>query len=143
MAVKIRLRRMGKRNAPAHRVVVTDGRKPRDGRFIELVGTYNPRLKQETIDLERVDYWISRGAKPSDTVDAIIKRARAGISFGGSPKNETAEPAEQAPADAEAVAPEATGEETETEESSADAADNQAAEEPDAPESADDDQDKK
>lgn len=83
MAVRIRLRRTGKRNAPSHRIVVTDSRSPRDGRFIEILGTYNPSRKQETIDLERADHWLSHGAKPSETVDAIIKRARAGVSFGG------------------------------------------------------------
>lgn len=82
MAVRIRLRRTGKRNAPSHRIVVADGRSPRDGRFIELVGTYDPVKKAETIDLERVDYWVSQGAQPSDTVWGIIKRVRAGVPLG-------------------------------------------------------------
>jgi small subunit ribosomal protein S16 len=77
MSVKIRLRRTGKRNAPCHRIVVADSRSPRDGRFIEIIGVYDPRHEFERIDLERVDYWIPRGAQPSETVSAIIKRARA------------------------------------------------------------------
>lgn len=79
MAVRIRLRRTGKRNAPCHRIVVTDSRSPRDGRFIENIGVYDPRAKYEKLDLERADYWLSVGAIPSETVGAIIQRARAGI----------------------------------------------------------------
>mgnify|MGYP006278183513 CR=1 FL=1 len=81
MAVRIRLRRTGKRNAPAHRIVVTDKRNPRDGKFIECIGTYNPRHSTENIDIERVDYWLSQGAQPSETVSAIIKRCRANVSL--------------------------------------------------------------
>ena len=75
--VTIRLRRTGKRNAACHRIVVADSRSPRDGRFIEIIGLYDPRHETEKIDLERVDYWLPRGAQPSETVSAIIKRARA------------------------------------------------------------------
>ena len=78
MAVRIRLRRTGKRNAACHRIVVADSRSPRDGRFIETIGVYDPRHKEEKIDLERVDYWVSQGAQPSDTVKHIILRAREG-----------------------------------------------------------------
>ncbi len=78
MSVKIRLRRTGKRNAACHRIVVADSRCPRDGRFIENIGFYDPRHKNEKIDLQRVDYWLPRGAQPSETVSAIINRARAG-----------------------------------------------------------------
>lgn len=78
MAVKIRLRRTGKINQPCHRIVVTDIRSPRDGSFIECIGVYDPRHKTETIDLARVDYWVGKGAKTSETVGAIVKRARAG-----------------------------------------------------------------
>ena len=86
MPVRIRLRQTGKRSQHSHRIVIADGRSPRDGRFIECIGTYDPRHKLEKIDLERVDYWLPRGAQPSETVDAIIKRARAGISWTGVPK---------------------------------------------------------
>ncbi len=82
MAVRIRLRRTGKRNAPCHRIVVADARSPRNGRFIENIGIYDPRQQVENIDLERVDYWVSCGAIPSETVEGIIKRARAGIPMG-------------------------------------------------------------
>lgn len=82
MAVKIKLRRVGKRNAGSHRIVVIDSRRPRDGNYIEKVGMYDPRHKTEKIDLERVSYWISVGAQPSDTVSAIINRARAGVPMG-------------------------------------------------------------
>ncbi len=79
MAVKIRLARRGKKNAAAYRIIVADGRSPRDGKFIEVIGNYNPRLKEEKIDLEKVAKWISNGAQPSDTVKAIINRAEKGI----------------------------------------------------------------
>ena len=82
MAVKIRLRRIGKRSIPCHRIVVADGRSPRDGRFIEQVGTYDPIHEQESVDVARVDYWVGCGAQMSDTVRAIVRRARAGISLG-------------------------------------------------------------
>lgn len=82
MSVKIRLRRTGKRNQACHRIVVCDARSPRDGRFIEIIGLYDPRHECEKIDLERVDYWVPRGAQLSETVTAIVKRAREGRSFG-------------------------------------------------------------
>jgi small subunit ribosomal protein S16 len=77
MAVKIRMKRIGAKNKPAFRIVVADSRSPRDGRFLEELGTYLPRKKGEnfTIDLERVKYWLSKGAQPSDTVASFIKRA--------------------------------------------------------------------
>ena len=76
MAVKIRLRRMGAKKAPFYRIVVADSRYPRDGRFIEEVGTYNP-LKQPsevTVDAEAVKKWIANGAQPTDTVKALLKK---------------------------------------------------------------------
>ncbi|MEC9081404.1 MAG: 30S ribosomal protein S16 [Verrucomicrobiota bacterium] len=79
--VKIRLRRFGKRNTPVYRVVVADGRSPRDGRIIEEVGTYDPLLKNNNfkLKLDRVDYWLGVGAQPSDTVASFIKKARNGL----------------------------------------------------------------
>jgi small subunit ribosomal protein S16 len=77
MAVKIRLRRTGKKNAPAHRIVVADCRSPRDGRFIELLGNYDPLNQTEKVDVARYDYWVSVGAQPSLTVQNIVRRARA------------------------------------------------------------------
>lgn len=78
MAVRIRLRRTGTLKKPYYRVVATDSRSPRDGRFIEILGHYNPRGEDEKVNLERIDYWISKGAQPSATVAAIIKRAKSG-----------------------------------------------------------------
>ncbi len=80
MAVKIRMQRGGATHNPHYRVVVTDVRSRRDGRFVEKVGVYDPKnkdqRKQYALDLERVDYWLSVGAQPSDTVRSLIKRAR-------------------------------------------------------------------
>ena len=78
MAVSIRLRREGSLNNPYYKVVVADQRSPRDGKFIELVGNYDPKKAGENanIDLSRIDYWIQNGARPSDTVRSIIKKAR-------------------------------------------------------------------
>ncbi len=79
MATAIRLRREGAKNAPYYKVVVADSRARRDGRFIEIIGTYDPKVEGSNakIDLERADYWISVGAQPSDTVKSIIKKSRA------------------------------------------------------------------
>lgn len=78
MAVAIRLRREGSLNHPYYKVVVADQRSPRDGKFIEIIGTYDPKVKGDnsTIDLARADYWITCGARPSDTVRSIMKKAR-------------------------------------------------------------------
>jgi small subunit ribosomal protein S16 len=78
MAVSIRLRREGNLNNPYYKVVVADARSPRDGKFIELVGNYDPKKAGENanVDLSRIDYWIQNGAQPSDTVRSIIKKAR-------------------------------------------------------------------
>ena len=76
--VKIRLRRMGAKKAPYYRVVVADSRSPRDGRFIEEIGTYDPAAENAAdkikVDMERVNYWISNGAQPTDTVRGLIKK---------------------------------------------------------------------
>ncbi len=80
MAVKIRLARHGAKKRPYYRVVVADGRMPRDGRYIELVGRYNPLTNPKTIDinLEKVDEWISKGAQPTNAVAHLIDVARNG-----------------------------------------------------------------
>jgi small subunit ribosomal protein S16 len=77
MSVKIRLKRVGTKNTPAFRIVVADSRSPRDGRFIEEIGTYLPLQKGENvkINLERAKYWVGVGAQPSDTVASFIKKA--------------------------------------------------------------------
>lgn len=78
MAVRIRMKRVGGLNDPHFRVVVTDKRSPRDGRFIEEIGAYHPRQEKANfqIDLERAKYWVSKGAQPSDTVRSLIKKAQ-------------------------------------------------------------------
>lgn len=78
MAVRIRLKRIGTTNAPAYRIVVADKRSPRDGRFIEEIGWYQPLQKDNNyaLKLERAEYWIGKGAKPSDTVASFIRRSR-------------------------------------------------------------------
>lgn len=75
MAVKIRLRRMGAKKNPFYRVVVADSRSPRDGRFIEEIGYYNPLTEPKTvkIDDEKASKWLKNGAKPTDTVDRLFK----------------------------------------------------------------------
>ena len=79
MAVKIRLRRMGAKKAPFYRVVVADSRYPRDGRFIEEIGYYNPLEEPAVIkiDTEKAEKWIANGAQPTDTVKALMKIASA------------------------------------------------------------------
>ena len=76
MAVSIRLRREGAKNRPYYKVVVADSRSPRDGKFIEILGTYDPKKPDHnsTLKLERIDHWISKGAQPSDTVRSLIKK---------------------------------------------------------------------
>ncbi len=80
MAVKIRLARHGAKKRPYYRVVVADGRMPRDGRYIELVGRYNPLTNPKVIDinLEKVDEWIAKGAQPTNAVSHLIDVARNG-----------------------------------------------------------------
>lgn len=75
MAVKIRLKRTGKKKQPHYRVVVADSRSPRDGRFIEEIGYYNPRVEpaEVRIDLEKANDWISKGAQPTETVRKLLK----------------------------------------------------------------------
>ncbi len=76
MAVKIRLRRMGAKKAPFYRIVVADSRYPRDGRFIEEIGYYNPTKDpaEVKIDVEKAQKWISTGAQPTDTVKSLFKK---------------------------------------------------------------------
>jgi small subunit ribosomal protein S16 len=124
MAVAIRLRREGALNRPYFKVVVADKRSPRDGKFIEIVGTYDPKKRgmNSTLKLERIDYWISKGAQPSDTVRSLIKKnknpeaaakkmaaaeAKKAAKPKAAPKTEAAPAAEPAPEAPAASAPEA------------------------------------
>jgi len=77
MSVKIRLRRMGAKKAPFYRFVVADSRSPRDGKFIEELGYYNPNTEPSEIkvDAEKVKKWMANGAQPSDTVKVLLKKA--------------------------------------------------------------------
>ncbi len=77
--VKIRLRRMGAKKAPFYRIVVADSRYPRDGRFIEEIGTYDPTAEpaQLKVDADRAQAWIKTGAQPTETVKALLKKAGA------------------------------------------------------------------
>ena len=79
MAVKIRLRRMGAKKAPFYRIVVADYRYPRDGRFIEEIGYYNPMTEPSTVkvDADKAKQWIANGAQPTDTVKALLKKSGA------------------------------------------------------------------
>jgi small subunit ribosomal protein S16 len=78
MSVSIRLRREGAKKRPYYKVVVADSRSPRDGKFIEIIGTYDPTKAGDnsTLKLERAQYWISKGAQPSDTVRSLIKKTK-------------------------------------------------------------------
>ena len=75
--VKIRLRRMGAKKAPFYRIVVADSHYPRDGRFIEEIGTYDPKAKpaELKVDVERAQAWIKTGAQPTETVKSLLKKA--------------------------------------------------------------------
>ncbi len=78
MAVKIRLRREGRKKTPMYRIVVADSQSPRDGRFIEIIGQYQPRFSGDTainLQVDRVNYWLNVGAQPTDTVRALLRRA--------------------------------------------------------------------
>jgi small subunit ribosomal protein S16 len=90
MAVSIRLRREGTKNSPYYKVVVADKRSPRDGKFIEIIGTYDPKKSghNSTLKIDRIEYWISKGAQPSDTVRSLIKQNKKATT--------TAQPALQA-----------------------------------------------
>ena len=99
MSVSIRLRREGSKNRPYYRVVVTDSRSPRDGKFIEILGTYDPKQtgQNSSFSVERAEYWISKGARPSDTVRSLIKKQKKVVSAepAAEPEPESSEPAEE------------------------------------------------
>ena len=121
MAVKLRLMRMGKKKQPTYRIVAADARSPRDGRFIEIVGTYDPRHDPSVIEVnnDRAVHWLRHGAQPTERVQKLLSISGAWESFTGEapppppapkPKKEKAEapaaeeaPAEEAPAEAEAA----------------------------------------
>jgi len=78
MSTRIRLRKIGRKKLPLYRIVVADKESPRDGRFIEILGTYNPKLegsKKIVVDVEKAKSWLAKGATPTDTVEALLKSA--------------------------------------------------------------------
>ena len=95
MAVRLRLMRMGKKKQPTYRVVAADSRSPRNGRFIEIIGTYQPRLEPSVvkIDNERAVHWLQHGAQPSETVEKLLKISGAWADFKGEQFSPTAPPA--------------------------------------------------
>ncbi len=78
MSTRIRLRKIGRKKLPLYRIVVADKESPRDGRFIEILGTYDPKqegVKKIVIDVEKAKSWLAKGATPTDTVEALLKSA--------------------------------------------------------------------
>jgi small subunit ribosomal protein S16 len=103
VTVKLRLMRMGKKRQPTYRIVAADSRSPRDGRFIEVVGTYAPRAEPSVVkvDNDKALAWLSRGAQPTDTVRKLLEISGAWAQHVGSRKGTTSSaPAEHAPAEA-------------------------------------------
>ena len=90
MAVSIRLRREGAKNRPYYKVVVADSRSPRDGKFIEIIGTYDPKKPEHnsTLKVDRAEYWIARGAQASDTVRSLIKKNKRMATASTSPSQQ-------------------------------------------------------
>lgn len=105
MAVSIRLRREGAKNRPYYKVVVADSRSPRDGKFIEILGTYDPKKPDHnsTLKLDRIDHWISKGAQPSDTVRSLIKKNKKQAPSAQTEETPPAAPAAEEPAAAPAA----------------------------------------
>jgi small subunit ribosomal protein S16 len=103
MAVSIRLRREGTKNSPYYKVVVADRRSPRDGKFIELIGAYDPKKPghNSTLKIDRVEYWISKGAQPSDTVRSLIKKNKKATATTAEPSSrveaESSQPTQEEP----------------------------------------------
>ncbi len=139
MAVKLRLMRMGKKKQPTYRIVAADARSPRDGRFIEIVGTYDPRAEPSVVnvDNERAVHWLRHGAQPTERVQKLLAISGAWEEFGGAPLAVPATPKKQEPAAEEPAAEEPAAEEPAAEEPAAEeapAAEAAAAEEPAATE---------
>ena len=95
MAVRLRLMRMGKKKQPTYRVVAADSRKARNGRFIEIVGTYNPRQEPSLVEIdnERALHWLRHGAQPSERVQKLLVISGAWSEFTGEPRPSTVPPA--------------------------------------------------
>ena len=128
MSLRIRLRRMGKKKQPHYRIVATDSRAPRDGRFVEILGYYSPTTHPArlSVDLVRVDYWLGHGASVSSTVGSLVSKARAG----GNDRVALVDAASVAEAEAEAPAASENGAGAEAPETAVESA--EAAETPEA-----------
>ena len=111
MSVRIRLRRMGKKKQPHYRIVVADSRSPRDGRFVENLGYYNPLKHPDgfKVDVDRVDYWLGEGAVPSPTVRSLVSHAREVAARAAQADAGGAEDADTAPAAEDEAKGEADG----------------------------------
>lgn len=116
MSVRVRLTRVGSKKNPIWRIVVADQRSPRDGRFIEMLGHYNPQAEPSEIqcDRDRLEYWLARGAQPTNTVRKLMRAENTVLAVPAEPATAAESPAEPAPvaeavppAEAEAEAPEA------------------------------------
>lgn len=130
MAVRIRMKKLGRTHRPFYRICVMDSRKPRDGRAIEEIGTYDPMVRDKsarvTIDLERVDYWVGVGAQPTEKVAALIRKVKKN-DWGTvkepppmqAPKEPEPEPEPEAPAEESAEGEATEGGEEKTEEAPA------------------------
>jgi small subunit ribosomal protein S16 len=100
MSVSIRLRREGAKNRPYYKVVVADSRSPRDGKFIEIIGTYDPKIPGDngSLNIERAEYWLGKGAQPSDTVRSLIKKSKkatSGAKASAQPEQDISQPTEE------------------------------------------------
>ena len=106
MAVRLRLMRVGKKKQPSYRVVAADARSPRDGRFIEIVGTYNPRSEPSEISIDNAKavHWLNHGAQPSDRVKKLLEVSGAWAAFEAGTSVEELEAQAAKAAEAEAVA---------------------------------------
>jgi small subunit ribosomal protein S16 len=106
LAVKIRLARVGAKKAPFYRIVAADSRSPRDGRFLEILGRYNPRTQPSTIqlDVEKTQAWLAKGAQPTETVAKLIKIAQTPVEEAPAPVKETKKLSKKASARIEADA---------------------------------------
>ena len=139
MSLKIRLKRIGMRKQPSYKIVVADARKPRDGKAVDILGSYSPQRKDKplTLDIEKVDKWLSVGAKPTEAVKKIVERAKKAaeeqgvtkVSLTSVPKTpkpskkqlkkakDATEQADKAETETESTSEESTTEESETKES--------------------------
>src|ERR1700747_634505 len=116
MAVSIRLRRDGAKNRPYYKIVVADSRSPRDGKFIQLIGRYAPKTpgNNSSLKIERAEYWISKGAQPSDTVRSLIKKNKKHATAAEPPPQPERESSESIPGEVSPAPPPAPADSAES-----------------------------